>query len=146
MHHRLKSIILVALQFISIFLLLQGTPLNILSESSYTMIILSILLVVWAIIAMQKSKLRILPEPSADAILITNGPYRFIRHPMYTAILMGCIGLFITKFTWMRLVILITLAIVLFIKLMLEERMLCQKFEGYKNYMQKTQRLFPYIF
>ncbi len=97
-------------------------------------------------IAMQKSKLRILPEPSATATLITNGPYRFIRHPMYTAILLGSTGLLIHQFTLVRLVLIIALAIVLLIKLGWEEKMLSQKFEGYKNYMKQTQKLFPFIF
>lgn len=95
---------------------------------------------------MKKSKLRILPEPSADAVLITNGPYRFIRHPMYTAILLGCIGLLIDHFTFLRLIMMISLAIVLITKLLWEEKMLTETFEGYKNYMAHTYRLLPFIF
>ena len=146
MPHHLKSILLVALQFVLILLLLSGTSLNNFSIASSVFITLSLGLVFWAVATMQKSKLRIFPEPSANAVLITSGPYRFIRHPMYTSILLGSIGLLIHQFTPMRSAIVITLAIVLFIKLTWEEKMLCQKFEGYKNYMKQTQRLFPYIF
>lgn len=95
---------------------------------------------------MQKSKLRILPEPSANAILITKGPYRFIRHPMYTAILLGSIGLLINYFTWLRLAIAVALAIVLLIKLNWEEKMLSQKFDEYKEYMKHTRRILPLLF
>lgn len=146
MTNPIKSILLVTLQFLFILLMLSGTALNNLSALSYTFITLSIILVLWAIITMQKSKLRILPEPSADAVLITNGPYRFIRHPMYTAILLGCIGLLITNFSFTRLAIIIALTIVLISKLLWEEKMLSQKFDVYKNYMKLTARLFPFIF
>ena len=95
---------------------------------------------------MQKSKLSILPEPSANATLITKGPYRFIRHPMYTAILLGSLGLVINQFTWLRLAIVIALAIVLLIKLNWEEKMLSQKFDAYKEYMKHSKRLVPFIF
>jgi protein-S-isoprenylcysteine O-methyltransferase Ste14 len=95
---------------------------------------------------MQKSKLRILPEPSPNATLITNGPYHFIRHPMYTAILFGSTGLVIHHFTLVRLVLIIALAIVLLIKLGWEEKMLSQKFEGYYEYMKHTKRILPFIF
>jgi len=95
---------------------------------------------------MQKSKLRILPEPSANATLVTRGPYRFIRHPMYTAILLGSTGLLIHYFTWMRLSMAIALAIVLLIKLTWEEKMLLQKFDAYRDYMKHTKRILPFIF
>jgi protein-S-isoprenylcysteine O-methyltransferase Ste14 len=95
---------------------------------------------------MQKSKLRILPEPSPNATLITNGPYHFIRHPMYTAILLGSVGLLINHFTWMRLSMVIALAIVLIIKLTWEEKMLSKKFGEYMDYMKHTKRILPFIF
>lgn len=146
MPNRIKSILLVVLQFVFILLLLSGSPLKNIPALAYAFIILSILLVFWAIATMKKSKLRILPEPSLHATLITNGPYRFIRHPMYTAILMGSVGLLIHQFTWFRLSILIALAIVLVAKLTWEERMLLQKFETYRDYMLRSKRLFPFIF
>jgi protein-S-isoprenylcysteine O-methyltransferase Ste14 len=146
MPNRIKSILLVALQFVFILLLLSGSPLNNIPALAYAFVILSILLAFWAIVTMQKSKLRILPEPSANATLITNGPYRFIRHPMYTAILLGSVGLLIHQFTRLRLSIAIALAIVLLVKLIWEEKMLLQKFDGYSGYMKHTKRLLPFIF
>lgn len=146
MPNRIKSILLVTLQFVFILLLLLGSPLNNIPALAYAFVILSILLVLWAIITMQKSKLRILPEPSPNATLITNGPYRFIRHPMYTAILLGSAGLLINQFTWLHLALVIALAIVLLIKLNWEENMLSQKFDEYKEYMKHTKRIVPFIF
>ena len=144
--NRLKSLLLVGLQFLFIVILLSGSPLNKLSGSSYTFLLPAILLVLWAIITMQKSNLRILPEPSLHATLITNGPYRFIRHPMYTAILLGSIGLLVHQFTWIRLAIVIALAMVLLIKLNWEEKLLTRKFEAYEQYTKSTYRLIPFIF
>ncbi len=146
MPNRIKSIMLVVFQFVFILLLLSGFPLKNMPALSYAFIILSILLVFWAIVTMKKSKLRILPEPSPHATLVTNGPYRFIRHPMYTAILMGSAGLLIHQFSWFRLFILIALAMVLVAKLTWEERMLLQKFEAYRDYMRRSKRLLPFIF
>ena len=146
MGNRFKSILLVSLQFLFILLLLSGISLKNISLLTIIFILLSAALMFWAIIAMQKSKLSILPEPSANATLITKGPYRFIRHPMYTAILLGSLGLLINQFTWLRLAIVISLAIVLLIKLNLEEKMLSQKFDAYKEYMKHTKRIVPNIF
>jgi protein-S-isoprenylcysteine O-methyltransferase Ste14 len=146
MPNRIKSILLVALQFLFIILLLSGTQLKNISLLAYAFLILSIVLVLWAMATMQKSKLRILPEPSPNATLITNGPYHFIRHPMYTAILLGSVGLLINHFTWMRLSMVIALAIVLIIKLTWEEKMLSKKFGEYMDYMKHTKRILPFIF
>ena len=144
--NRIKFLLLVGLQFLFILLLLSGSPLNNIPLLAYAFIILSLLFILWAIITMQKSKLRIMPEPSVDATLVTTGPYRFIRHPMYTAILLGCIGLLIDQFTLVRLAMVVALAIVLFIKLSWEEKMLSEKFGGYSDYMKQTSRLIPFLF
>ena len=146
MPHRIKSILLVGLQFLFIGLLFADAALRQIHLLAATIILLAFFLAVWAIAAMRKSKLRILPEPSAGAILITGGPYNFIRHPMYTAVLAGCAGLLINHFTWVRLTFYIALMVVLIIKLYREEKMLVNKFSSYQKYKKYTWRLIPFLF
>lgn len=59
MPNRIKSILLVGLQFLFIFLLFSGSPLSKIFASTYAFIIVAILFVFWAIKTMQKSKIRI---------------------------------------------------------------------------------------
>ena len=143
MSDRFKSLTLVTLQFLFIILLFGGSRLKEISVFDGAFIIIAILLILWATISMQRSKIRILPEPAANATLISHGPYRFVRHPMYLAILLGCTGLLINHFTLLRLFYLILLATVLIIKLNWEEKMLSGKFEKYKEYKKHTSRLIP---
>ncbi|WP_367881807.1 isoprenylcysteine carboxylmethyltransferase family protein [Ferruginibacter sp.] len=70
----------------------------------------------------------------ADAILVDNGPYKFLRHPMYTAVITTATGLLLLNFTWIRLAIVLTLAIVLIVKLLGEEAVLTSKFQASTNY------------
>ena len=130
MPHRMKSILLVALQFLFLGLLLWGTPVNKLSVLPAILLIISLCLMLTAVVAMQKSKWRVFPEPSANATLITHGPYRYIRHPMYTAIILFTAGLLINYFTWLRLIMVISLVIVLISKLTWEEKLLRQNLKG----------------
>ncbi len=144
--HSILSIILVCLQFIIIFVLLGGTVISKMNIFAYSLFFASVMLIGWAVFAMRKSKLRIMPEPSARAILITDGPYHYIRHPMYTAVLLFSVGLLICNFSVLRLVLIIALTIVLIIKLTVEEKLLLQKFEGYQDYCNRTSKLLPLIF
>ena len=133
MPDRIKSLLLVTLQFTFIFLLLIRSRLNELWLVPAIMISLSVLLVLWSITTMQKSKLRILPEPSAGATLITNGPYHFIRHPMYTSTLLGTTSLLINHFNWMRLGFFMALAAVLIIKLTWKKKCWCKSSDRIKT-------------
>jgi protein-S-isoprenylcysteine O-methyltransferase Ste14 len=109
-------------------------------------ILFAIVLVAWAVISMLNSKLRISPIPAPDAILIISGPYKYIRHPMYTAVLLGTSGLLFIDFSWLRLLFAIVLAIVLIIKLNWEEQMLNEKFIAYKDYRKHSEKIVPYLY
>ena len=146
MQDQFKSILLVGLQFLCIIVLLSTSTLKHISLTSYILLGLSVLVMLWAIATMQKSKLRVQPQPARNAVFITSGPYRFVRHPMYTAVLLGCVGLLTDQFTWLRFSIVLALAIVLIIKLRWEEKMLMQKFEQYEQYCEHTHRLIPFVY
>ena len=143
---KMKAILLVILQFTLILLLLAGTRgMNHLVLSSIFFGI-AVLLMVWAIAAMKQSRLRIMPDPHREASLITTGPYRHIRHPMYTAVLCGGAGLLFAHFSFLRLCYWAALAVVLVLKLLYEEKMLTQKFKNYADYTKTTSRILPWIF
>jgi protein-S-isoprenylcysteine O-methyltransferase Ste14 len=95
---------------------------------------------------MQKSKLKIFPEPSIDAVLITDGPYKYLRHPMYTSVLLSTLGLMLIHFNFIRLTVLGLLVIDLLVKLHWEEIMLKRKFDGYNSYCNTTNKLIPFIY
>lgn len=127
-------------------MLLLNTTFTKLPVAAILLILFAIILVIWAVISMTKSRLKILPEPAKNATLITDGPYKYIRHPMYTALIMGSIGLVIAHFTWLRLFLLAGLFLVLVYKLLYEEALLSEKFDDYAEYKRNTYRLFPFVF
>lgn len=146
MSNSVKSYTLVVLQFSLIGILFFSSVNFDFSSLNLALISISILLLLWAILAMQTSKLRVRPEPSAEATLIKKGPYKFIRHPMYTAVLIGCAALLIHEFSIIRLLMFITLTLVLLIKLNWEEKMLSEKFIDYKNYTKTSYKLIPFLY
>ncbi|MCK5856416.1 MAG: isoprenylcysteine carboxylmethyltransferase family protein [Bacteroidales bacterium] len=108
--------------------------------------LVGVILGVWAIMVMKKSKINIAPQPRANAYLVTNGPYRLIRHPMYMAIILTLTPLMATHYDQSRMIILGVLFINLIFKLLFEEGLLKEYFDGYSQYMKKSWRLIPLVF
>jgi protein-S-isoprenylcysteine O-methyltransferase Ste14 len=146
LNNSIKSSILVIIQFSCIGFLVFNCKFKSIAISALIVLGISILLAFWSIYTMQRSKLKIFPEPSEDAILITEGPYRYIRHPMYTSVLLGCLGFILIYFNFIRLTFFVVLFIDLLVKLHLEEAMLKRKFERYQNYIETTNKLIPLIY
>lgn len=84
-----------------------------------------------------------LPIPKEDGELITAGVYRYVRHPMYTGVLMAGAGLVVAQASLAHLVGWVLLWGVLTLKALGEERMLTEKYDDYAEYSKKTGRFFP---
>jgi len=86
------------------------------------------------------------PTVKKGSELVTSGPYRIIRHPMYIAQLIAVLPLVIDYFSWYRLAAIIILLLVLLIKIGYEEKQLIAHFPEYTKYKTTTSRLIPYIY
>lgn len=99
----------------------------------------------WAIITMGRH-INISPKLKENAPLRTSGPYRFVRHPMYLALMVFCAAYVLNDFSIHTLSLWFALLLVLGIKVHYEERILKARFPDYQNYAQKTKRIIPFIF
>jgi protein-S-isoprenylcysteine O-methyltransferase Ste14 len=90
--------------------------------------------------------LRVTPAPADHAILISHGPYRIIRHPMYTSLFLLAATLVIAEFSIIRMIAALIMAADLWFKMNYEEKLLLEKFPGYKNYILKSRKILPYIY
>ena len=78
--------------------------------------------------------------------LVTNGPYRYIRHPMYTALITVGIGIGLLSTSWYFLISFIVTSIVIAFRVRREEEAMIEKFgDEYIQYAQVTGRFFPLI-
>ena len=87
-------------------------------------------------------------EVREDHILITQGIYQKIRHPMYTSIWLWAIaqGLLLTNWIAGPSGV-IGFGVLYFIRVGNEEKMMIEQFgDQYRAYMQKTKRLLPSLF
>jgi len=108
-------------------------------------VLAGIVLGIWAIVIMGTDNVNIPPDVMMDAHLVEEGPYKVIRHPMYTAIFMVVISLVAATFTVSRAAALGILIIDLIFKIRYEENQLAAKFNEYAAYRNRTNRVIPFI-
>ena len=99
-----------------------------------------------AIVSMGRKSMNISPALRRNAELQTKGVYRFVRHPMYTAVLIFCGTYVLPDLTVHGGVLWLSLVLVLRIKIYYEERMLKMRFPGYGQYASRVKRLIPYLY
>jgi protein-S-isoprenylcysteine O-methyltransferase Ste14 len=82
-----------------------------------------------------------------DHELITTGPYAVVRHPIYTGILVGFLGLAIALSEVRGFVVFVLFFLVFWAKLSKEEQWMSSQFgETYAKYVDRTAALVPYVF
>ncbi|MBU1371977.1 MAG: isoprenylcysteine carboxylmethyltransferase family protein [Bacteroidetes bacterium] len=85
------------------------------------------------------------PTPKTNSELVTNGLYKWMRHPIYSGIILFVFGFAIYSENEYRLFIAISLLILFYFKSSYEENLLKNKFPTYTQYQQRTRRFFPFI-
>lgn len=78
--------------------------------------------------------------------LITDGPYRRIRHPLYLAEGIAVLGLFVQYLSWPAFVILLVQMGFQFLRMGNEEAVLQETFPDYAAYMRRSRRVLPGIY
>ncbi|RMH04063.1 MAG: isoprenylcysteine carboxylmethyltransferase family protein [Nitrospirae bacterium] len=100
----------------------------------------------WALIAMPRGSFAVLPDVRPTCQLATHGPYRYVRHPMYTAVLLATAALVIDTWSIGRGITWAILCADLLVKLSAEEQALQARFPEYATYRRRTARLVPFVF
>ena len=78
--------------------------------------------------------------------IVSTGPYHYVRHPMYAAILVFMVGTALLLGSWFGILAGLVPLLILARRAVLEERTLLQKLDGYAAYMAQVKfRLIPYI-
>jgi protein-S-isoprenylcysteine O-methyltransferase Ste14 len=102
-------------------------------------------LALWALAANRPGNFNIRPTPRPGGTLVTNGPYRWIRHPMYSSVLMAAAAAAVKSQEIVDAGLWVGLLAVLLVKAGIEERALMIRFPHYQDYKSRTTRFLPWL-
>lgn len=83
-----------------------------------------------------------------DHTLVRRGPYRIVRHPIYTGVILGALGSFIALLpTVQGAVCVLFITLMLRVKSLVEEALLLHQFpEQYPQYKREVRALIPFVY
>jgi protein-S-isoprenylcysteine O-methyltransferase Ste14 len=85
-------------------------------------------------------------QTEAGQTVADRGPYRLVRHPMYSASLLAWLWIPLTLGSFVMLPAVALIAPILVLRLLNEEKMLRHELPGYAEYCQRTPwRLIPFV-
>lgn len=99
----------------------------------------------WALVA-HGGVVSPLPRPVENAQLIDSGPYRHVRHPMYSGVVIFTVGVGLAYANPAVLLVSATFLVFFMAKTEREEEMLVVRVEGYRAYRSEVAwRIIPFV-
>ena len=150
MNNSLKGNLLVLGQFILLgFLILYqrsdvsyGSYAILVTSVTVVLILAGVVILGLSFLALGKS-LTAHPIPAKQGELVTDGLYKFARHPIYTGVLALGAGMTLAGGLFPHILFFVALVILLNYKASFEEQLLRARYEGYASYAVKTGRFLP---
>ena len=107
--------------------------------------VLAIVLLIWARIAFGRRSFHFTAGPTEGG-LVTRGPYRYIRHPIYTSACLFVWASVAGHWSWRTVLyggLVLGGAVV---RMFCEETLVVVRYPEYREYMKTTWRMIPYVF
>lgn len=105
----------------------------------------AVLLMVWARIAFGLRSFHYAANPTEGG-LVTTGPYRFLRHPIYAAILLFLWAGIATNLSPVSVALGLVATAMLSLRMVFEESLVRQRYPEYAEYASRTKRVVPFLF
>ena len=95
---------------------------------------------------MLRDKLTPMPAPATGAVLHQGGPFAVVRHPIYSGVILGFLGLAMRGANPVAVLLALLLIPFFYAKTLHEERLLISRFPEYAAYQQRVRyRVLPWL-
>jgi protein-S-isoprenylcysteine O-methyltransferase Ste14 len=118
---------------------LPNSPITIAMEAA------AIALMIWARVTFGMRSFHAAADPSEGG-LVTAGPYRLIRHPIYTAASLFIWGAALAHWSWQSALVASVVTLAMLVRIFSEEQLLKARYPEYRDYMRRTSRMVPWLF
>jgi protein-S-isoprenylcysteine O-methyltransferase Ste14 len=99
----------------------------------------------WGVVALGRN-LTAVPMPIENGQLVTAGPYAFVRHPIYTGIILGTLGWALLRSNLLGVALALAAFVFFDLKSRQEERWLAEAYPGYPEYQRRVRKLIPWVY
>jgi len=107
--------------------------------------VLAISLMIWARVTFGMRSFHAAASPTAGG-LVKSGPYRFIRHPIYAAILYFLWAGIAAHLSGVSVGVGLLASAMTVLRMLAEEKLLVRTYPEYEEYARTTKRLIPFLF
>jgi len=112
--------------------------------SSRVIQILAVLLMIWARITFGRRSFHASADPT-EGNLVTSGPYRFLRHPIYASILYFIWAAVLSHISITNICLGLLGTFGAAVRIYTEERLLLIRYPEYREYAARTKRVIPFL-
>ena len=105
----------------------------------------AVALMVWARVTFGRRSFHAVASPTEGG-LVTTGPYRHIRHPIYTAVCLFMVAAVAGNWSWYAAVLGGVVLAGAGVRIFCEEQLLVVRYPAYREYAAKTRRMIPFLF
>jgi protein-S-isoprenylcysteine O-methyltransferase Ste14 len=102
------------------------------------------LLMLWARVAFGARSFHAAANPTEGG-LVTTGPYRYVRHPIYAAVLLFLWAGVATHASPLALSLAVLASAAVAVRILAEERLVVARYPEYAAYAAGTKRLIPFV-
>ena len=102
-------------------------------------------LMVWARRTFGRRSFHLGADPAGDG-LVTTGPYRFIRHPIYSSVCLFVWASVLGSPSVQTVLLASTVTVGAVVRVICEEHLLVDRYPDYAVYSLRTKRMIPYLF
>lgn len=91
-----------------------------------------------------RRSLTVVPIPKEEGQLSTTGLYRYVRHPMYSSVLLLALGVSLNSGSAVKYLLTLSLCVLFYLKSVYEEKYLRLKYPDYAEYSARIPRFIPF--
>ncbi|MGA2260716.1 MAG: isoprenylcysteine carboxylmethyltransferase family protein [Acidobacteriota bacterium] len=106
--------------------------------------VLAGLLMLWARLTFGLRSFHAAANPTQGG-LVTTGPYRYLRHPIYAAVLLFLSAAVLSHLSPLNAFLVLVAAIAVAMRIFAEECLLAERYPDYAAYAARTKRVIPFL-